>query len=93
MLQQETAELLALQVLGWLATNDDLFPTFLAATGASAADLAAGASSPEFLASVLDFLLQDDAWIIDFCDSVGKSYTEPMQARAWLPGGQAMNWT
>jgi hypothetical protein len=87
--QQDAAELLAIQALGWLAGNDDLLPVFLGATGASVGDLAQGAGNPSFLASVLDFLMNDDAWVIEFCDATGHRYTDPMQARAWLPGGQA----
>jgi hypothetical protein len=91
--QQESAELLAIQALGWLAGNDDLLPVFLGATGASVGDLARGAGDLSFLASVLDFLMTDDAWVIAFCDATGHRYTDPMQARAWLPGGQATHWT
>ena len=38
--RQEAAETVALQVLSWLAGNDELFPVFLGATGASGSDMA-----------------------------------------------------
>jgi hypothetical protein len=88
-----SAELLALQALGWLAGNDDLLPVFLSASGASLNDLSGAAQDASFLASVLDFLLADDAWVIAFCDATGHRYTEPLAARALLPGGQATHWT
>ena len=91
--RQETAETVALQALAWLAGNDDLFPVFLGATGASGSDLAAQAGQPAFLASVLDFVLTDDAWITTFCDAAGLPYDAPMRARAALPGGEQINWT
>ena len=91
--REETAELLALQALGWLAGNDELLPQFLSASGALLADLTGAAQDPAFLASVLDFLLNDDAWVIGFCDATGHKYTEPMTARAYLPGGPATHWT
>lgn len=91
--RQELAETLALQVLTWLAGNDDLFPVFLGATGASANDIAGNAAQPEFLGSVLDFLLTDDAWVTEFCNAVALPYEAPMQARAALPGGEVFNWT
>jgi len=91
--REETAELLALQALGWLAGRDELLAQFLSASGASLADLPGAAQDPAFLASVLDFLLNEDAWVIGFCDATGYSYTEPMTARAFLPGGQARHWT
>ncbi len=93
MSRQETAETVGLQALTWLAGNDDLLPVFLGSTGASLADLAARAAEPEFLGSVLDFLLMDDAWVIAFCDAAGLRYEAPMQARAALPGGEATHWT
>lgn len=90
---QETAETLALRVLEWLAGQEDLLFTFLGATGAGKDDLIARADDPEFLASVLDFLTMDDAWVVSFCDSAGLPYDHPMQARAALPGGEQVNWT
>jgi hypothetical protein len=91
--REETAELLALQALGWLEGNDALLAQFLSSSGASLSDLSGAAQDPAFLASVLDFLLNDDAWVIGFCDATGHNYTEPMVARAFLPGGQATHWT
>ncbi len=91
--EQETAETLALQALGWLAANDDLLPVFLGSTGASEADVRARAADPVFLGAVLDFLTMDDAWVIRFCDDVSLPYDRIMQARAALPGGEQVNWT
>lgn len=93
MSRQDSAEMLALQALTWLAGNEDLWPTFLGATGASVSDLSSRAAEPEFLGSVLDFLVMDDAWVIAFCDAHGLPYQAPMQARAHLPGGEAVHWT
>lgn len=92
-MKQDMAETLALRALGWLAANDDLFPVFLGATGASAGDVAARAGDADFLGAVLDFLLMDDAWVVAFCDDAGIAYALPMQARAALPGGGQVNWT
>lgn len=92
-MKQDAAETIALRALGWLAGNDDLFPVFLGATGASAGDVAERAGDADFLGSVLDFLLMDDAWITAFCDEAGLPYTQPMQARAALPGGAQTHWT
>ncbi|SCZ68998.1 Protein of unknown function [Epibacterium ulvae] len=88
-----SAETLALQILAWLVGNDELLPVFLGASGASEADLRARAAEPEFLGSVLDFLMMDDAWVIQCCDHIGISYELPMQARHMLPGGAQVNWT
>lgn len=90
---QESAETLALTALGWLAGNDELLPVFMGASGLSEEDLRAGASDPEFLGAVLDFLLMDDAWVMQFCDETATPYAAPGQARAVLPGGQQVHWT
>lgn len=93
MIGQESAEAMALQALGWLAGQDELFPQFLGATGADVADLPLAATRPEFLAAVVDFILMDDAMVIGFCDAVGLRYEMPMQMRALLPGGSGPHWT
>ncbi|MEM6759355.1 MAG: DUF3572 domain-containing protein [Pseudomonadota bacterium] len=92
-MSQESAEVVALQALGWIAGNEELLPVFLGATGASEADVRSGATDPAFLGAVLDFLLMDDAWIKDMCDAHALAYDLPMTARAALPGGDAVHWT
>lgn len=92
-MQSEVAQVLAIQALGWIAAEDEIFPVFLTATGASMTEMRSRAADPEFLAAVLDFLLQDDRWVVAFCDAEGHPYTAPQEARAALPGGAVMNWT
>ncbi|MBL9074111.1 DUF3572 domain-containing protein [Tabrizicola sp.] len=92
-MQPEAAQTLALQALGWIASEDQLFPLFLTATGATLSDLRQKAVDPEFLAAVLDFLMQDDRWVVAFCDASRQAYTAPQAARAVLPGGAVVNWT
>lgn len=92
-MQPEAAQVLALKALGWIAAEDELFPLFLGATGANLGDLRARAADPDFLAAVLDFLLQDDRWVVAFCDAQGQAYTAPQAARAALPGGAVVDWT
>ncbi|ETA53351.1 DUF3572 domain-containing protein [Ponticoccus alexandrii] len=92
-MSRETAETTGLKAVAWLAGNEELLPVFLGATGASEADFRAGLEDPAFQGSVLDFILMDDAWITGFCDAAGLRYDAPMQARAALPGGEAVHWT
>ncbi|MBR9652864.1 DUF3572 domain-containing protein [Thalassovita aquimarina] len=89
----DVAETTALRALGWLAASDDLLPVFMGASGASAEDLKTNATDPDFLGSVLDFLMMDDAWVIACCEALTLPYDSLMQARAALPGGQQMHWT
>lgn len=92
-MSQETAEALAARVLAWIVAEDDLVHVFLGSTGLSTDDLREQAGSPEFLGSVLDFLLMDDAWIIRFCDASRLEYHLPQAARYALPGGDQVHWT
>lgn len=92
-LTRDSAEVLAIEALSWLVGNEDLLPVFLGSTGATGSDLRQRAKDAEFLASVLDFLLMDDAWISAFCAAAGYRPDFPMRARAALPGGEAVNWT
>lgn len=87
------AEVIGLKAVGWLAANDELLPVFLGATGADEAQFRAGLGDPDFQGSVLDFLLMDDAWITAFCEAEALPYSAPMEARAVLPGGEAVHWT
>jgi hypothetical protein len=92
-MQPEVAQVLAIQALGWIAADDEIFPLFLGATGVSLSELRARVPDPDFLAAVLDFLMQDERWVVAFCDAEGHPYTAPQTARAALPGGAVMNWT
>ncbi len=93
LISAHAAETLALNALTWLVGQEDLLPVFMGATGSDQDDLRAGAANPEFLSSILDFLLMDDAWVIRFCDAHNLGYELPMQARYQLPGGAPVNWT
>lgn len=84
---------LAQEALIWITGQEDLLPVFLNATGSDAASIRAGAQDPDFLASVLDFVMLDDAWVIAFCDAAGHRYAAVGRARAALPGGEAVHWT
>ncbi len=90
---QESAEVVALKVLGWLAENEGMLILFMGASGAAASDLQTRAGDPIFLGSVLDFILMDDAWVIAACTACGLPFTALAQARAALPGGGEVSWT
>jgi hypothetical protein len=92
-LTKDAAEAVALKALGWLAGHDELLPVFLGATGASEADLRAGLQDPDFLASVLDFLLMDDAFILQFSAAAEIPPERVLHARQALPGGAQPHWT
>ncbi|UWQ94708.1 DUF3572 domain-containing protein [Rhodobacteraceae bacterium M385] len=92
-MQQETAETKALALLAWLAGHDEILPVFMGATGVGEDDLRARAAEPEFLASMMDFLLMDDNWVMQGAESTGIAAQEFVLIRAALPGGEQVNWT
>ena len=92
-MQRDSAETTALLALGWLSGNDELLPVFLGATGATLEDLKNGAQDADFLASVLDFIMMDDGWVMAFCSSSDLEFEAPMAARRALPGGDMPSWT
>ena len=89
----DSAEVIALQAVSWLAGEDDLLPVFLGATGASEEDFRQGIGNEEFLGSVLDFILMDDAWIGGFCGAFSLPMAAPFEARMALSGGAQVHWT
>jgi len=92
-MKRENAEIGAIRILGWLAAQDDLLPVFLGATGAGADDLRARGGDPDFLASMLDFVLMDDEWVVSCAEALSIPATEIALIRQALPGGALPNWT
>ena len=62
----ESAELLAIQALGFLAENPEHLQTFLDLSGASPDDLRDLAGSQDFLTGVLDHLLNNEELLLEF---------------------------
>lgn len=91
--RQETAEITALQALGWLVSQPEELGGFLNATGASPSDLAQSARDPRFLAALIDYLLETDARVLACAADLGLPPTALAEARTGLPGGQDPHWT
>ncbi len=92
-MEHEHAQTIAYQALGWLVVHEELCPVFLGSTGGSVDDLRDKAADPAFLASVLEFITMDDKWVMEFCDSAGLAYDQPLRARYALPGAGEVHWT
>ncbi|MEJ1969575.1 MAG: DUF3572 domain-containing protein [Rhizomicrobium sp.] len=63
----DRAQILALKALGFLANSEDALDRFTALSGLDRGTLRERAGEAEMLASVLDFLLSDEALLVDFC--------------------------
>lgn len=92
-MKRDQAEAISLQALAYLLSQDELTGLFLSSSGIAPDELRQRATDPHFLGAVLDFLLQDDAWVIGFAQMVGLAPQDVQVARAALPGGQVPHWT
>src|SRR5258706_12871333 len=66
---REVAEIVAIQALSFIAGDPERLGTFLAETGIGPETLRTSAADPRFLASVLDFILRDDATVKAFASA------------------------
>lgn len=89
----DEAEKKALEALAWLVGNQELLPVFLGSTGASEEDMRSRAGEADFLASVVDFLLMDDQWVIACAQACRFAPEDFLAIRASLPGGADPSWT
>ena len=65
-LDREAAETIAVQALGFLASEPQRFARFLALTGLELEDVRARAGSPDLLAAVLGHLTGDESLLLTF---------------------------
>ena len=65
---REVAEIVAIQALSFLAGDSARLGAFLAETGIGPETLRQSATDPQFLISVLDFVMRDDASVKAFAE-------------------------
>ena len=63
---REVAEIVAIQALSFVAGDPERLGLFLAESGLGPETLRTAAADPQFLGSVLDFVLRDDATVKAF---------------------------
>jgi hypothetical protein len=66
---REVAEIVAIQALSFLAGDSARLGAFLAETGIGPETLRQSATDPQFLISVLDFVMRDDAIVKAFAEA------------------------
>ena len=66
---REVAEIVAIQALSFIAGAPERLGLFLAESGIGPETLRTAASDPKFLASVLDFVMRDDATVKAFAEA------------------------
>ncbi len=78
---------IALQAFTFIAEREDILTRFLGQSGVCLEDLRTSLLKPETLAAVLDFLLQEDKMLLDFCETQETTPENIWRARNQLPGG------
>lgn len=80
------AEKLAVEALGFIASDSDRLGRFLAATGIGPADIRAAAREPLFLAGVLDHLANNETELVAFASESGNRPEDVLSSRDCLAG-------
>jgi Protein of unknown function (DUF3572) len=82
----DSAATLALQGLAFLVDSGPAMERFVAQTGLDTASLRVRADEPDFLVSVLDFLLANEELLLRFCDDISSDVRSVHIARHVLAG-------
>ena len=77
---------IALQLIAFLASDDERMDRFSALSGMTLGDMKDGANNPVFLGFMLDYALQDEALILSFAETHEISPQSLVAARRQLPG-------
>lgn len=85
--QRENAESLAIRALGFVASDPELLPRFLAITGIEPHQIRRVATEPGFLAGVLNFVLAHEPTLLRFAEEAGIAPGNVAKALRALPLG------
>ena len=81
---RDTAEMLAIQALAFIAGEPDRLARFLDMSGIAADEIRAAAREVAFLAGVLEHMLGDESLLVAFAESAGIDPGEIARARVAL---------
>ena len=85
-ISHEEAEILAVRALGFLAEHQERVEGFVRMTGVAVDDLKDHVSDPGYLGAVLDYLLADEKYLLEFIERIGVAPELPYAARRKLEG-------
>jgi Protein of unknown function (DUF3572) len=81
---RETAEMLAVQALAFMAEDDVRLSSFVASSGVALQSVRTAAREPNFLAGVLEHILSDENLLIAFAEGAGINPADVARARQAL---------
>ena len=82
----DSARSLAVSALAFIASDSDRLNRFLGLTGLGPDNLRTAAADPAFLGSVLDYLVADEALLVEFAADAGVKPEAVARAHAALCG-------
>jgi hypothetical protein len=82
----EEAEILAINALGFLASDSERLQRFMDLSGLDVAAIRAGAANPAFLGGILDHLLGDESLLLIFAEEQQVRPERIADLRRQLPG-------
>lgn len=85
---REQAEALAVEALAFIASDQQLLPRFLAITGIEAQDIRRAATTPGFMAGVLQFIAAHEPTLLQFAEASGRDPASVTRAISALPFGE-----
>ncbi len=85
---RDEAEALAVAALSFLAAEPDRLGSFLAETGLEPQAIRSAAATPGFLPAVLDYLMGNEALLLDFAADRNIDPARVPALRAMLPGAR-----
>lgn len=86
----DQAEIFGLQALSHMAEHEEILMAYLNLSGITPEELRNSAADPATLGSILDYFLQDEKKLIEFCAAVDVAADQVKKARQQLPGGEAI---
>lgn len=86
----DQAEILGLQALSHVAEHEDILIAYLNLSGLTLEELKNSAGDPAILGSILDYFLQNENRLINFCESMDIAPDQLQKARQYLPGGETI---
>lgn len=79
-------EEVAFLAVGFVAANEESLSQFLSLSGAGLSDLRSRLQDPDFLGSVLDFILGQEELMLEFCSKNNLTPQNVWKARTYFPG-------
>lgn len=63
----QQAETIAINVLGWISSDPELFNRFVGISGIDVSQIRQAAEEPGFLAGVLEFIMNHEPTLLSYC--------------------------